>query len=329
MGLNQLRIDTYKYKKDICQLNFTVENESFTPRIKTSNKEFLKHQYSRQSISEISQRHSRRNVYFPLEIGIRVGQPVVMGMAASAAKRREEIKFPVLVQSIDVNRNQKRMEVVTTSSLVTSSSTPGSTWRDLEEAEGIYHTTVTNGDDTEYIVFPPKYDNIIESIEAESKPHKSSLFKFTKSKSETIGVNLNVSGSKAKCAYRTPAKIKYRAVTTDNTKRRRNSKAKVNREDCMKSLDQRLETARSKTRPKTATSSRDQNKKPIRAFIPKVNPSIFSCINPNNLQDEKDKFFKSNFEYNPQFKYTNPLSSAMIQRFNNPSNKYINEVNSK
>lgn len=53
---------------------------------------------------------------------------------------------------------------------------------------------------------------------------------------------------------------------------------------------------------------------------------ILSAIKPFNVEREKAKFFKSDFNYNPQFEYNNPISSLILARHNNASDRFLTQV---
>lgn len=53
---------------------------------------------------------------------------------------------------------------------------------------------------------------------------------------------------------------------------------------------------------------------------------ILSAIKPFNVEREKAKFFKSDFNYNPQFEYNNPVSSLILARHNNASDRFLTQV---
>ncbi|XP_007558515.1 uncharacterized protein KIAA0895 isoform X2 [Poecilia formosa] len=50
---------------------------------------------------------------------------------------------------------------------------------------------------------------------------------------------------------------------------------------------------------------------------------IFTAIKPCNVDREKDKFFKSDFSYNPQFEYSNPASAGFLARHNHASSRFL------
>ncbi|MEQ2306488.1 hypothetical protein AMECASPLE_008788 [Ameca splendens] len=53
---------------------------------------------------------------------------------------------------------------------------------------------------------------------------------------------------------------------------------------------------------------------------------ILTAIKPSNVEKEKDKFFKSNFNYNPQFEYSNPVSAVILARHNNASDHFLTQA---
>lgn len=53
---------------------------------------------------------------------------------------------------------------------------------------------------------------------------------------------------------------------------------------------------------------------------------ILTAIKPSNVEKEKAKFFKSDFNYNPQFEYSNPVSPLVLARHNNASDRFLTQV---
>ncbi|XP_041933280.1 uncharacterized protein KIAA0895 [Alosa alosa] len=53
---------------------------------------------------------------------------------------------------------------------------------------------------------------------------------------------------------------------------------------------------------------------------------ILTAIKPANVEKEKLKFFKSNYSYNPQFEYSNPVSSQVIAKHNNASDRFLTQA---
>ncbi|XP_075247285.1 microtubule-associated tyrosine carboxypeptidase 1-like [Convolutriloba macropyga] len=50
---------------------------------------------------------------------------------------------------------------------------------------------------------------------------------------------------------------------------------------------------------------------------------LLECLRPINVELEKLKFFARDFDYNPQFKYLNPLTSEFLSQYRKPSVKYL------
>ncbi|XP_029700441.1 uncharacterized protein KIAA0895 isoform X2 [Takifugu rubripes] len=53
---------------------------------------------------------------------------------------------------------------------------------------------------------------------------------------------------------------------------------------------------------------------------------ILSAVKPTNVESEKVKFFKSGFSYNPQFEYSNPVSSLVLARHSNASDRFLTQI---
>ncbi|KAM3858051.1 putative tyrosine carboxypeptidase MATCAP2 [Diretmus argenteus] len=53
---------------------------------------------------------------------------------------------------------------------------------------------------------------------------------------------------------------------------------------------------------------------------------ILSAIKPSNVEKEKVKFFKSDFNYNPQFEYSNPVSPLVLARHSNASDRFLTQA---
>jgi len=53
-------------------------------------------------------------------------------------------------------------------------------------------------------------------------------------------------------------------------------------------------------------------------------PCLLTCIKPNNVEEEKEKFMNAeNYDYNPQFEYDYQLNPVVIERFNKASSLYL------
>lgn len=53
---------------------------------------------------------------------------------------------------------------------------------------------------------------------------------------------------------------------------------------------------------------------------------ILSAIKPSNVEKEKARFFKSDFKYNPQFEYSNPLPPQVLAKHSNASDRFLTQV---
>ena len=53
---------------------------------------------------------------------------------------------------------------------------------------------------------------------------------------------------------------------------------------------------------------------------------ILAAIKPSNVEKEKLKFFKSDFTYNPQFEYSNPVSPLVLARHSQASDRFLTQV---
>ena len=54
--------------------------------------------------------------------------------------------------------------------------------------------------------------------------------------------------------------------------------------------------------------------------------NVIGSIRPVNVEAEKSKFFKLKFDYNPTFKYYNPLPPEVLQKYSNASDLYLPQV---
>lgn len=55
-------------------------------------------------------------------------------------------------------------------------------------------------------------------------------------------------------------------------------------------------------------------------------PCILTAIKPCNVEKEKIKFFKSDFNYNPKFEYSHPVSPLILEQHNNASDRFLTQV---
>lgn len=53
---------------------------------------------------------------------------------------------------------------------------------------------------------------------------------------------------------------------------------------------------------------------------------ILTAIKPSNVEKEKARFFKSDFKYNPQFEYSNPLPPQVLAKHSNASDRFLTQV---
>ncbi|CAL8371442.1 unnamed protein product [Boreogadus saida] len=53
---------------------------------------------------------------------------------------------------------------------------------------------------------------------------------------------------------------------------------------------------------------------------------ILAAIKPSNVEKEKLKFFKSDFTYNPQFEYSNPVSPLVLARHGQASDRFLTQA---
>lgn len=53
---------------------------------------------------------------------------------------------------------------------------------------------------------------------------------------------------------------------------------------------------------------------------------ILTAIKPSNVEKEKARFFKSDFKYNPQFEYSNPLPPQVLAKHSNASDRFLTQA---
>ncbi|KAI4871775.1 hypothetical protein NFI96_014708, partial [Prochilodus magdalenae] len=53
---------------------------------------------------------------------------------------------------------------------------------------------------------------------------------------------------------------------------------------------------------------------------------ILTAIKPSNVESEKTRFFKSDFTYNPQFQYSNPVSLQVLEKHSNASDRFLTQA---
>ncbi|KAL0165672.1 hypothetical protein M9458_037516, partial [Cirrhinus mrigala] len=52
---------------------------------------------------------------------------------------------------------------------------------------------------------------------------------------------------------------------------------------------------------------------------------ILTAIKPSNVEKEKARFFKSDFKYNPQFEYSNPLPPQVLAKHSTASDRFLTQ----
>lgn len=53
---------------------------------------------------------------------------------------------------------------------------------------------------------------------------------------------------------------------------------------------------------------------------------LLAAIKPTNVEREKAKFFKADFNYNPQFEYSNPVSPHLLAKHDTASDRFLTQV---
>ncbi|XP_045149813.1 uncharacterized protein KIAA0895-like homolog isoform X4 [Echinops telfairi] len=54
-------------------------------------------------------------------------------------------------------------------------------------------------------------------------------------------------------------------------------------------------------------------------------PCMLVALRPINMDSERDKFFQSQFTYNPQFKYQEPMPTAVLEKYCEASGQFIHQ----
>eukprot|EP00062_Callorhinchus_milii_P019974 gi/632975127/ref/XP_007904052.1/ PREDICTED: uncharacterized protein KIAA0895-like homolog [Callorhinchus milii] len=55
-------------------------------------------------------------------------------------------------------------------------------------------------------------------------------------------------------------------------------------------------------------------------------PCLLVALRPANVEEEKERFFKSDFTYDPQFEYVESNASSMVVRYSVASDRFINQA---
>ncbi|XP_066531027.1 putative tyrosine carboxypeptidase MATCAP2 isoform X2 [Hoplias malabaricus] len=53
---------------------------------------------------------------------------------------------------------------------------------------------------------------------------------------------------------------------------------------------------------------------------------ILTAIKPSNVESEKIRFFKSDFTYNPQFEYSNPVAPHVLEKHSTASDRFLTQA---
>ncbi|XP_069757136.1 microtubule-associated tyrosine carboxypeptidase 1-like isoform X2 [Narcine bancroftii] len=59
---------------------------------------------------------------------------------------------------------------------------------------------------------------------------------------------------------------------------------------------------------------------------PVKSPCLLVALRPVNVDKEKETFFKSKYTYNPQFEYSEPLSSSIMSKYSMASDRFIEQA---
>ncbi|XP_069073407.1 microtubule-associated tyrosine carboxypeptidase 1 [Pleurodeles waltl] len=52
-------------------------------------------------------------------------------------------------------------------------------------------------------------------------------------------------------------------------------------------------------------------------------PCLLVALRPTNVDEERDKFFQSNYTYNPQFQYQDPIPTGVLAKYSHASEQFI------
>ncbi|XP_072024636.1 microtubule-associated tyrosine carboxypeptidase 1-like [Amphiura filiformis] len=58
----------------------------------------------------------------------------------------------------------------------------------------------------------------------------------------------------------------------------------------------------------------------------KKKPNLLLAIRPSNVESEKTRFMVRHYQYDPRFVYLNPPAEDVLERFNKPSNKLLDQA---
>ncbi|XP_043563251.1 uncharacterized protein KIAA0895-like isoform X1 [Chiloscyllium plagiosum] len=81
-----------------------------------------------------------------------------------------------------------------------------------------------------------------------------------------------------------------------------------------------------RTRIRNATSLPHIARYSAREPPPVKSPCLLVALRPINVDKEKELFFQSNYTYNPQFEYCEPLSSSIMSKYSVASDRFIEQA---
>lgn len=55
-------------------------------------------------------------------------------------------------------------------------------------------------------------------------------------------------------------------------------------------------------------------------------PCMLVALRPTNMDHERDKFFQSQYTYDPQFEYQEPMPTTVLERYREASGQFIHQV---
>eukprot|EP00061_Rhincodon_typus_P010596 g35002.t1 len=80
-----------------------------------------------------------------------------------------------------------------------------------------------------------------------------------------------------------------------------------------------------RTRIRSATSLPHIARYNAREPPPVKSPCLLVALRPTNVDKEKELFFQSKYAYNPQFEYSEPLSSSIMSKYSVASDRFIEQ----
>ncbi|XP_076809797.1 microtubule-associated tyrosine carboxypeptidase 1-like [Clavelina lepadiformis] len=143
-------------------------------------------------------------------------------------------------------------------------------------------------------------------------------------------------GSRATCqqrpAPRTSSTDRHLSTLQSNsTSSNKTKKISASRPNILTSMEERM-VRNARSNAKNARSRRSMSAKTLvsKSLRPKTSVSrsrrnicLLTCIKPKNLEEEKRKFMKSGYTYNPQFEYEYPANPSVLERYNRASTEFL------